>query len=399
MANVRVYESAALAVADQPVEFVERKGKGHPDSLIDGICEQTSIELSRHYLDNFGTVLHHNVDKGLIIGGSSEATFGKARITRPIEIIVTGRATQSHQGRAIPVDEIALKATKDLLKANTRFLDLDKEVVINSKIVKGSDDLNQIFSRSSDVPLANDTSFGVGFAPLTLSETLTLETEKYLNTLEYKKRMPAVGEDIKVMCVREEDSIGLNVAIAFVSPLLKDIDEYARYKENVASDIRNNVKKYTDKDVRISVNSGDSLEREEVYLTKSGLSCEAGDDGSVGRGNRVNGLITPFRTMSMEAPAGKNPANHTGKIYSILSREIATDVVKLYPQIRECQVAIVSHIGQRIDDPRNLTVTAIMQRGEKFDLIKSKVRDVAADALSDISYVTRGLADGKYEVF
>ena len=191
----------------------------------------------------------------------------------------------------------------------------------------------------------------------------------------------------------------MNVAIAFVSPLLKNIDEYARYKENVIKDLRSNVKRFTNKEVKITVNSGDSLEREEVYLTKSGLSCEAGDDGSVGRGNRANGLITPFRTMSMEAPAGKNPTNHTGKIYSILSKEIAADVVKLYPQIRECDVAIVSHIGQRIDDPRNLTVTAIMQKGEKFDPIKSKVRDVAVDALSNISYVTRGLADGKYEVF
>ena len=45
---------------------------------------------------------------------------------------------------------------------------------------------------------------------------------------------------------------------------------------------------------------------------------EAGDDGSVGRGNRANGLITPCRPMSLEATAGKNPVNHVGKIYNLL---------------------------------------------------------------------------------
>ncbi len=33
----------------------------------------------------------------------------------------------------------------------------------------------------------------------------------------------------------------------------------------------------------------------------SGLSAETGDDGQVGRGNRVNGLITPNGPMSLEA--------------------------------------------------------------------------------------------------
>jgi S-adenosylmethionine synthetase len=37
-----------------------------------------------------------------------------------------------------------------------------------------------------------------------------------------------------------------------------------------------------------------------VYLTVTGTSAEAGDDGEAGRGNRVNGLITPYRPMTME---------------------------------------------------------------------------------------------------
>jgi S-adenosylmethionine synthetase len=39
-----------------------------------------------------------------------------------------------------------------------------------------------------------------------------------------------------------------------------------------------------------------------------------------GRGNRVGGLITPCRPMTLEAAAGKNAAMHVGKSYSIVSR-------------------------------------------------------------------------------
>ena len=172
-----------------------------------------------------------------------------------------------------------------------------------------------------------------------------------------------VGEDIKVMGVRENDKITLTIAIAFVAQFINNIDEYVGIKESIKKDIIGNAKKYTAKEVEVVINNGDSHDTQDVYITKSGLSCEAGDDGSVGRGNRVNGLITPFRHMSLEAAAGKNPVNHVGKIYSIVSKEIAQDIVKLYPEIKECNVSIVSQIGRRIDDPEACTSMRSWKRG------------------------------------
>jgi len=399
MGNIHVEQKDRLRVDEQAVEFVERKGIGHPDSLIDGIVERVSLELIKEYIERSGYVLHHNVDKGLIIGGSSEVDFGRAVITRPIEVIVAGRAAKRFQDSDIPVDEIAIKAAGDYLKEHTRFLDLEKEVAISSKILKGSEDLNGIFSRNKDVPLANDTSFGIGFAPFTETESLTLETERFLNGKDYKGKMPMVGEDIKVMGVREKDKITLTVAIAFVAQFINNIDEYSGIKESVKNDIIGNAKKYTAKEVEVIINNGDSHEMQDVYITKSGLSCEAGDDGSVGRGNRVNGLITPFRHMSLEAAAGKNPVNHVGKIYSIVSKEIAQDIVKLYPEIKECNVAIVSQIGRKIDDPRSIYIEAIMEKGKRLDPIGTKVHDIAKETLENIGYITQELGRGKYEMF
>ncbi|MGC9190963.1 MAG: methionine adenosyltransferase, partial [Candidatus Micrarchaeia archaeon] len=214
MANTSVSQRFSVPIESQYTEIVERKGIGHPDSLIDGIMEKVSVELSKTYLEKFGTILHHNVDKGLIVGGTSDATFGSGKIITPIEVILAGRATREYNNSIIDVDNIAVNAARSYLQEHTRFLDLDNEVKFQSKILKGSSDLNHIFARGNGVPLSNDTSFGVGFAPLSETERIVLETERFLNGSYYKQRMPAIGEDIKVMGVRDGDNITLTVAIA-----------------------------------------------------------------------------------------------------------------------------------------------------------------------------------------
>ncbi len=399
MANIRVREDKSLPLGKQEVEYVERKGIGHPDSLIDGIMERVSMDLSEQYLDTTGAVLHHNVDKGLIIGGSSEARFGYGKITRPIEVILTGRATKEYGGVSIPVDEIAVKAARDYLKEKTRFLDIDREVIFQSKIVKGSDDLKDVFDRAGDVPLANDTSFGIGFAPLTETERLALETERFLNSIAYKDKMPALGEDIKVMSVRDGDRIMLTIAAAFVAQHVKDSDEYVAYKERVANDVIKLAERITKNEVVVFVNNADSVKTGKVYLTKSGLSCEAGDDGSVGRGNRPNGLITPFRNMSLEAAAGKNPFNHVGKIYGILANEIAADAVRLYQGIEECTVSVVSQIGRPINDPKHMDIKIKMREKKKAEDVANKVDRLAEEALENIGFLTREMISGKHSMF
>lgn len=398
MSNIRVSYLGNSSLSEQPIEYVERKGKGHPDTLIDGIVEKTSIELSRAYLEKTGQILHHNVDKGLIIGGESTAKFGSGSITKPIEVIVAGRATRSMKGTTIDVDSIAIQAAKDYLRENTRFLDIEKEVIYGTKIQKGSADLAGVFHRSDEAPLANDTSFGIGFAPFTETEKLALETELYLNSKDYKERMPSVGEDIKVMGVREGQDITLTIAIAFVAQYVKSIDEYISQKERVKNDVLGYSKKFTKHNVSVVINNGDSHSNNDVYLTKSGLSCEAGDDGSVGRGNRVNGIITPFRSMTLEAAFGKNPVNHVGKIYSVVSNSIANDVVKQYSEVKECTVYLVSQIGRKISDPKNVNLELVLQDKKRFDAISGKVEEIAQETLRNLPNFSRELIDGKYKV-
>lgn len=400
MKNISIHRLDVKPIYEQNTEYVERKGLGHPDSLIDGIVDETSHVLCREYLDKCGGILHHNVDKGLIIGGASKVGFGYGELTKKIEVIITGRATNSMDGRKIDVNGIAKEVARSYLRRNTRFLDLDNEVVVESKIANGSNDLNNIFERGkSAMPLANDTSFGIGFAPFSDVERLVLETENYLNSREYKNRMPVAGEDIKVMGLRDKDKISLTVSIAFVAKFVDSMERYIETKKKIEEDIVRHAKAVTENEVKAEVNTGDSQEEGGVYLTKTGLSCEAGDDGSVGRGNRVNGLITPFRHMSLEAAAGKNPVSHIGKIYNILATEMAVKVTKEYPEIRECDIAILSQIGRRISEPHNLNINLITDRNIDFDNLKGKVYYIAEGFLEDIGRLTIDISLGKYKTF
>ena len=93
MRNITVEILANKPVAEQDVEIVERKGVGHPDYICDAIMESISVALSQEYLKRFGDILHHNIDKGLLVAGQVERKFGGGRIIKPMELIIGDRAT------------------------------------------------------------------------------------------------------------------------------------------------------------------------------------------------------------------------------------------------------------------------------------------------------------------
>ena len=101
------------------------------------------------------------------------------------------------------------------------------------------------------------------------------------------------------------------------------------------------------------------------------MSQEMGDDGSVGRGNRCNGLITPYRPMSMEATSGKNPITHIGKIYNVMSKLIADDVAAKVTNEAEIRVRLLSQIGKPVSEPLNASVQIVLVSDM---IIEGKVR-------------------------
>ncbi|MFB6078633.1 MAG: methionine adenosyltransferase [Halarchaeum sp.] len=402
--NIRVQPIERGAVEDETVEIVERKGIGHPDSICDGIAEHVSEALARTYLDRVGKVLHYNTDETQLVAGSAAPAFGGGEVVEPIYVLIVGRATKRYEDDdgteyRIPVDAIALEAARDYLREHFPALDLETDIVVDVRLGEGSGDLQDVFGEDvQNVPEANDTSFGVGHAPLTETERLVLETERHLNG-PYHAENPAVGQDVKVMGKREGDRIDVTVAAALVDRHVPDMAAYKQEVEGIREYVESLADDYTDRDVTVHVNTADDYEEGSVYLTVTGTSAEQGDDGSVGRGNRANGLITPNRSMSMEATSGKNPVNHIGKIYNLLSTEIAENVVADVDGIRDLRVRLLSQIGRPIDQPHVADVHVVTDDDTTVDDIEDDVRDIVDDQLANVTAITQRVIDGELTTF
>ena len=399
MRNVYVEELVHTPVERQKIEIVERKGVGHPDSLADGIAEAMSRALCREYIRRFGVVLHHNTDETQIVAGKSKPAFGGGELIQPIFVLLVGRATKEFEGVSIPADRIVLKAAKDYVRKAMANLDPDTDMIFDVRLGEGSTELKDVFARKKgEVPMANDTSFGIGFAPLTETERLVYNVERKIYE-EFRKQEKAIGEDVKVMGLREGDRITLTIACAFVDRYLNDVREYKAVKEELTKFVEDVAKGITERHVDVQVNTADDYDRGCVYLTVTGTSAEQGDDGSVGRGNRVNGLITPSRPMSMEASSGKNPINHVGKIYNILANFIAKDCYENVEGIEEVYVKILSQIGKPINEPRALSIQIIPKKGYEVEKMERQAVEIAEKWLDDILKITDMVIDGKVSTF
>ncbi len=396
--NITVKDLKVEPVEKRETEMVERKGIGHPDSVADGISEQVSRGLSRYYVQHFGRVLHHNTDECQVVGGQSIPAFGGGKVTEPIYVLLVGRATTEVNGEKIPFKKIAEDAARNYLKTTFHDLDVDHDVIIETKIGQGSVDLRGVYETNR--LLANDTSFGVGFAPFTEAETITREVEFYING-EMKKILPQAGQDVKVMTSRRGNKITVTCAIAMVGKRIQDRDHYLSVKEEIREKVLDYTRKYTKREVEVYVNTADDLESGIYYNTVTGLSMENGDDGSVGRGNRVNGLITPFRPMSLEAAAGKNPVTHVGKLYNLLSHQAAHKIYTVAGgDVAEVNVRILSQIGKPISEPLSANVDLVMNDGARFNRWQRDAESILTDYLDNIDkYVTQRVIRNELSVF
>ena len=399
--NIIVAALKQVPLQNQRIEVVERKGLGHPDTMCDSIMNEVSVSLSKEYLKKAGTILHHNIDKSLLAAGQVETRFKGGVIKKPMKLIFGDRATFKVDGDEIPVEEIAVQTAKDWLKKNLRFVDPNKHVVYQVEIQPGSSALTDIFRKGGKFLEANDTSAAVGWAPLTKTEMAVLKTENYVNSKEFKKRFPESGEDVKVMGLRKDDELELIISMAFVDRFIDDEKQYFRKKNEILENIIQFVKENNSyAKIQVQLNTLDTPGRGTggIYLTVLGTSADGADSGQVGRGNRVNGLISLNRPQCSEAAAGKNPVSHVGKIYNLLTHRMANKVHQEVPDVKEVYVWLLSKIGQPIDQPAVAAVQLIPDNRAAFKKIRKEAERVVDYELENIDKFCMDLAMGKMPV-
>jgi len=397
--NIHIEALNQIPLEKQRNELVERKCLGHPDSMADGIAESISQALCRTYLDEFGAVLHHNTDQGEVVAGESCPKFGGGRMIRPIFILIDGRATKQFNGVTLPIDAVAVEAATSYIHRILPYLNINRDLMIDCRLGTGSTDLRDVFRLGNGkVPRSNDTSFGVGHAPFSDVETIIRNASDFIDT-KLRKKYPAIGQDIKIMGLRDRDTITLTVACAIVDRYCADVREYVEYMDILKEQLAAVAKKSSKRKIIVHVNTADDIRKKSVFLTVTGTSAEMGDDGSVGRGNRCNGLITPNRPMSMEATSGKNPINHIGKMYNLLSTQIAQECVRKVDGIEEMYVRLLSQIGKPIDQPLVASIQVLPSEGMNLKDMNNEIYGIVDDQLAHITSITEKVIAGKLRTF
>jgi S-adenosylmethionine synthetase len=369
-----------------PVEFVERKGIGHPDTICDHMAEHLARLLAKAYLEHTSHVQAFNVDKAVLAAGSVDIGFGGGQYRQPSRLVLVGKADFAEYQPDVALLEAESK--RYLLEL---LPDADPEAfIVEVWLSQSSVDLANVVRAARDVPLANDTSFAAVSLPPSPLERAVHEVETRLNTPGYRAQVP-VGRDIKVMGARIDDAVRITVACPVMAAKVADRAEYRQVVAEVDEATRRAASEVLGFSADVRVNQAD-FDHTSPYLTISGTSAEAGDDGQVGRGNRFGGLITPYRPMSLEAAAGKNPFAHVGKTYHAIGFDMARRLLG-ETGASETTVRLLSSIGHPVTEPQAVHVEVT---GTVDGAI---VAAIAKESFDDWAGVRDRLIAGEYELF
>lgn len=364
-----------IPIGKQPFEIVERKGLGHPDTVADGLAESISIEYSKYCLTKFGAILHHNVDKTAVIGGLCEIDFNLGKIKKPVRAMLDGRMSECFGKHKIDIKEIQIIAVKNYLKKVLPQLDTDKWLKIHSFVSSSSRNYFWFHPRSfEDIPdyyepYANDTSTTVGFWPLSTTEKIILECEKFFYDSRLRPKFNFIGQDIKVMAMRRDKNLDLILCIPFFSHKISSSTDYENRLDLIRKKLLTYItnlkgKYYSSLKIKLHLNTEDQRVKNKTtakgyYFVVTGSALDYGEEGVAGRGNRSRGIISSVRPYSIESICGKNPVYHVGKVYSYIANSLSEKIAT----VLNCEVNVI--ITTRNGDPLYNPYSIIINTSEK----------------------------------
>ncbi|MEJ8650768.1 methionine adenosyltransferase [Streptomyces sp. MS1.AVA.3] len=204
--------------------------------------------------------------------------------------------------------------------------------------------------------LSNDTSLGTGWAPEGAFERFVRHlVDHFSGPSDFTDAHPWCGTDVKVMGYWDGQHADIVLCVPQKSCRVPSRAAYLDNRGAVLAECRRLAGVVLPcATADFLLNARDVPEKDELYLTYTGSSLESGDEGVVGRGNRVNGLITPMRPMNLEGANGKNPVYHVGKLYNLAAMRLAR---RLHEETGDhAEVHLVSATGQRLDRPWRILV-------------------------------------------
>lgn len=353
--------------------------------------------------------MHHNFDKIGLLGGASHVKFGAGYLTKPIRVLLNGRASIKFANTTIPIRELLISWTKDFFRKRLPYVNVNNDLdfhfnlstesspgKIYANIKKASrirwfEPLNTKDLPELKKPFANDTAVGIGYAPFSTLERIVLIIEKKLTSRSFQKNNPWLGSDIKIMALREGEDYFFTICIPQIAKFVKNLSQYKKNLNKAKTEIEYILAKFEIKNYEININTRDKFNIPELYLTVTGSSLESGDEGLTGRGNRINGLITPMRPMSIECPFGKNPVYQVGKVYYKMAYIIARKLYKKFKNSNE--IFLISQSGRALIDPWIVLVN--MEKRKKTNLNIKEIKDIIKNELCHLRNLWKNIINYK----
>lgn len=295
-----------------------------------------SVAYSRHCLERFGVVLHHNLDKLYLRGGQARTDLGVFEMTAPVTLTIGGRVSTTYANRPIDHRGLFEQVTSDYPSTvlpnfdHRRWLRVEHATTDRSRFPiwfhpRGHDDLPELTRLA-----ASDTVAVTAWWPHTPTERAALALERHLNQEGAGPRDHRLGQDVKVMAVRRGRHLDITVNVAVHPSSAPDTDSYDAILTALHDDLDEVVARelHGALDHCLRLNTGDSnpYRGKRHYLLGSGTCLEFGEEGFVGRGNTVSGFVPVHRPKSVEAAFGKSPTYHAGKVYALYADRIARTV-------------------------------------------------------------------------
>lgn len=352
MTNIGYYDSTnntgALNPDNLPFEVVERKFRGHPDSLADMIAQSFAQkyifhawdkfpELERRYFPNF------SADKVTLAGASSSFENTQITIKSPVHALLIGKITQNIGDVDMGVNDLFKSSIEDVmstcLHTDTYKQHIERQMyavnlagVDRGQHFYNPQTVSDLITILQNETYATSTVYVVAYAPLSVTEKLTIFLDNFTNSPEFADSFPAIGSDIKALVRRNGSEFDISLCLPVRPEITSTIDGYNSVVKSATETIevvilnylKNSGLIYTNPKIRMHVNTKDTESKK--YFAVWGTALSKGDIGAVGRGNRQQGFISGIRPSTGEAISGKNPYHFSGVIYQIVADNISNEI-------------------------------------------------------------------------
>lgn len=371
-------------------EIVERKFRGHPDTMADLVAQEFILKYIRYTWAQFPELKNRffpnlSADKITLIGATSKKIYDTPEIITPIRALLMGKITERVGGHTIPVMDIFRSAVEDILRRTLRDADCVNHIDYESYSITqaGVDHHTDFYNPESfsdlvgileNETLANDTSYVVAYAPYSLVERLVVYIESITLSNEFLTAFPDVGTDIKCMAAREGNALDITLCIP-VMPAEQSRETYDETICDVKKYLLDKIVAYVHENgkfidsVKLSVNTKDT--ETSKYFALWGSAISKGDIGCVGRGNRAQGFISAMRPSTVEAFSGKNPNHFSGVIYQLVADAISNQIYQ-EKHIRNA-IIIKANNGDVLTRPSNVHI--MCDQHVELDYLEMLVND------------------------